>query len=276
MHISQIRKSAVMSVDISAKADPQPAAAIGKRQGVSDAEMIALADQIDLLGATFAEMQRQLSGLTARMRAMAPPDGRSGDSVRAAEGIPALPVGFALRDDVAPTVTPAEEKAFSAPAVRTDEPPALAAPATTPSLAEVFADAGKVDHLQDILLNYRDLIAQPVKSEINRWIAQAGGVTCEVAEDDGFYLPGGDAKGLLVLIPLAGESAIILPAGRLVVEFASHFANIIAMRAVTRHAFDLIAGDGGKMQLIEPAYATLIGNEWRLDRPGRIGGFASD
>lgn len=285
MHISQIRKSAFMSVDIGAKTEQHPPAAIAGRLGISDIEIVALADQIDQLGTAFAEVQRQLSSLTARIRAMAPVDVRSDEAV-APPGQSPLPVVVTMRNDVMSALAAQEARPFDAEplaapvhaeeTVQVEEAIATIDTPATPSVAEAFTDPAKVDHLQDILQSYRDLIAQPVKNEINRWITQAGGLSCEVADDGRFNLPGGDAKGLLALIPLDGQSAIILPAGRLVVDFTSNFANVIAMRAVTRSAFELTAGGGGKMQLIDPAYARWDGREWRLDRPGRIGGLSSD
>jgi len=266
-----------MSVDISAKGDHQPSDCGGGQQGISRTEMVAVADQIDQLGMVFAEMQRQLLGLTALIRTLA--DVRSGEVVAMAEQS-VLRAGLPMRKDdmqgqAAPESALFDAEPFAAP-VHAEETIATVGAPSTPSLADVFSDPMQVDHLQEIVQSYRDLIAQPVKNEINRWIAQAGGLSCEVVDDDRFHLPGGDSKGLLALMPLAGQSAIILPAGRLVVDFTSNFANVIAMRAVTRHAFDLIGGGGGKMQLIEPAHATFIGDEWRLDRPGKIGGFSSD
>jgi len=258
-----------MSVNIGAKADHQSAAAIDGRHDISGSEILALADQIDQLGTAFGEIHGQLSALTIRIRAMAPADDRAGEVVAIAEQS-ALPV-----EPRAPQLTPPDPEPLAAP-VLAQETIATIEASAVPSPADVFSDPTKVDYLQDILQSYRNLIAHPVKNEINRWITQNGGVSCEVTDDDRFHLPGGDAKGLLALIPLADHSAIILPAGRLVVDFTSNFANVIAMRAVTRHAFDLIGGDGGRIQLIEPAYATMLDGEWRLDRPGKVGGFSSD
>ncbi|MEO7692222.1 MAG: hypothetical protein ABIS51_23255 [Sphingomonas sp.] len=132
------------------------------------------------------------------------------------------------------------------------------------------------DHRDKLLEEYRELIAQPRKADINRWIDERGGESVEAAEDGAFQPLGRDSGGLLVLLPLDDQRALVLPGGRLVVDFATSFANVISMRSVTRQAFDLTNDGSGVLQLVEPAFAERRDGVWRLARPGRLAGLKPD
>ena len=124
----------------------------------------------------------------------------------------------------------------------------------------------------EILAEYRKLIAQPRKAEINRWMDDHQGESCEATEDDGFRSLDREAGGLLVLLPLGGDRAMVLPAGRLVVDFATNFANSLSLRSVTRQTFELVEDGSGVLRLAEPAYAERREGVWRLTAPGRLSG----
>ncbi len=259
------------------------------QQGAGN-DMAGLADQFEQVGIVFAELERQLSALAARIRTMVPQAVPTAGPVQA----DAAPVqssesaghGDMLVRDVIPAIAETDRPVvdFFAPTAPTASTTPFSIDTAEPALAETLPPptADTVSHpsqrdlLDDQLQAYRDLIAQPRKSDINRWIDQQGGLTCEVGDDNSFQMPAGDGKGLLALIPFDGTRAIVVPAGRLVVEFATNFANVIAMRSVTRQAFDLNGSGSGKLQLIEPAYATNFHGEWKLERAGRLGGFSAD
>lgn len=82
-----------------------------------------------------------------------------------------------------------------------------AAPAVPPSSAP--------DGSRDALLEeYRKLIAQPKKADIDRWMDDHAGEGCEATEEGVFRLLGRDPGGLLVLVPLRDGTALVLPSGR--------------------------------------------------------------
>lgn len=138
--------------------------------------------------------------------------------------------------------------------------------------ASAQADAPDVEAL---LVNYRQLIAQPQKSEINRWADENGGEACEVHEDGTFHALSRDAGGLLILLRIDADRAVVLPGGRLVADFATNFANAISMRSVTRDCFDLVNDGSGVIRLIEPALARRSDGRWQLARAGKAAGFTS-
>lgn len=127
-----------------------------------------------------------------------------------------------------------------------------------------------------LLDEYRALIAQPRKADINRWIDERSGESIEATDDGSFQPLGRDSGGLLVLLAVDDQSALILPGGRLVVDFATSFANAISMRSVTRQAFELTNDGSGVLRLVEPALAERRDGIWRLARPGRLAGLKPD
>lgn len=129
---------------------------------------------------------------------------------------------------------------------------------------------------KDILEKYRKLIAQPRKAEINRWADELGGQSCEVTEDDGFQLLDRDSGALLVLLELDEQTAIVVPGGRLVVDFATNFSNAISMRSVTRQTFELVNDGSGILRVLEPAFVKRKNDAWVLLREGRISGLNAD
>lgn len=168
---------------------------------------------------------------------------------------------------------PATERPLYTNGGEGDEPnprPQILGPQTA-----AVAPAGGLN-LEVLLEEYRQLLAQPRKSEINRWADERGGEACEVHDDGGFEALSRDSGGLLILLKIDAERAVVLPGGRLVADFATNFANAISMRSVTRECFDLLNDGSGVIRLIEPALARRGDGRWRLDRPGKLAGFTSD
>ncbi|QCB42576.1 hypothetical protein E5673_10330 [Sphingomonas sp. PAMC26645] len=142
------------------------------------------------------------------------------------------------------------------------------APASEPPPSQAATSEREVEVLDE----YRKLIAQPRKAEINRWTDDHDGESCE-ATDDGTFRPlDREAGGLLVLLPLGRDRAMVLPAGRMVVDFATNFANALSLRSVTRQTFELVEDGSGVLRLVEPAYAERLEGVWRLSSPGRLSG----
>ncbi|WP_380784843.1 hypothetical protein [Sphingomonas sp. R86521] len=132
-------------------------------------------------------------------------------------------------------------------------------------------------HPRDEMLDeYRALIAQPRKTDIKRWIDERGGEVCEATEDGGFQPLGRDSSGLLVLLRTSEHTAVVLPGSRMIVDFPTDYANAISLRSVTRQSFDLVEDGSGVLRLLEPARAELRGGTWRLTQPGRLAGLKPD
>lgn len=159
---------------------------------------------------------------------------------------------------------------------RRTAPEPASEPAAKPWVASssqpMSAQTAVSEHDAEVLAEYRKLIAQPRKAEINRWMDDHQGESCEATEDDAFRSLDREAGGLLVLLPLGGERAMVLPAGRLVVDFATNFANSLSLRSVTRQTFELVEDGSGVLRLAEPAYAERREGVWRLMVPGRLSG----
>lgn len=134
------------------------------------------------------------------------------------------------------------------------------------------AQAATSERDVEVLDEYRKLIAQPRKAEINRWTDEQEGESCEATEDGAFRPLDREAGGLLVLLPLGRDRAMVLPAGRMVVDFATNFANSLSLRSVTRQTFELVEDGSGVLRLVEPAYAERREGVWRLTSPGRLSG----
>lgn len=134
------------------------------------------------------------------------------------------------------------------------------------------AQAATSERGTEVLDEYRKLIAQPRKAEINRWTDDHEGESCEAMEDGAFRPLDREAGGLLVLLPLGRDRAMVLPAGRMVVDFVTNFANSLSLRSVTRQTFELVEDGSGVLRLVEPAYAERREGVWRLTSPGRLSG----
>lgn len=176
----------------------------------------------------------------------------------------------------APTLTVRSDR-DAAEAHRTDIAESALAPPSVPEIDEpnVAFDAPN-DRREAILEAYRGLIAQPRKSDINRWAEEFGGIVCEVTDDAAFQVTSREAGGLLVLVPVNDDEAIVVPSGRLVVDFATSYANVIAMRSVTKNSFELTQDGTGVLRLIEPAVAERSGDTWRLAQAGVVSGLKPD
>ena len=151
---------------------------------------------------------------------------------------------------------------------------ALAPIASPPPLAPT-AGANVANHIEALLPDYRALLARPRKADINSWIKAQAGQNCEFRDDNGLVLTVWDGSGLLVLVPIDDAVAIIVPGSRMVVEFATSFANLLSMRAVTRHAFHLSPDGLGALQLVSPALAEWVDGQWHLTQPGTLAGFTN-
>ncbi len=162
-----------------------------------------------------------------------------------------------------------------APAVPSTAAPAgesEAKPWVPPASEPVPEHRRASEHDEGLLSEYRELIAQLRKADINRWTDDHEGESCEATEDGAFRPLDRDSGGLLVLVPLDRDRAMVLPAGRLVVDFATNYANSLSLRSVTRHTFELVEDGSGVLRLVEPAYAERREGVWRLARPGRVSG----
>jgi hypothetical protein len=81
--------------------------------------------------------------------------------------------------------------------------------------------------------------------------------------------------GLLVAFAVSDGTGLLVPGGRMAVEFATSFASPISMRSVTRDCFELTADGTGVLRLLEPARVTARYENWELVSPGRLAGFTS-
>ena len=126
-----------------------------------------------------------------------------------------------------------------------------------------------------VLDEYRQLIAEPRKAEINRWADEHGGISCAIKEDGTIAALSREAGGMLLVVCDRDGSRLLLPGGRMVVEFATSFANMMSMRSVTRDCFELTSDGSGILRLLEPALVTGDGGHWDLASPGQLSGFTS-
>lgn len=124
-----------------------------------------------------------------------------------------------------------------------------------------------------VLDNYRKLIAEPRKAEINRWADDCGGISCAVNEDGSISALPREAGGVLVIVSDADGALLLLPGGRMVVEFATSFANMMSMRSVTRDCYELSGDGSGLLRLLEPARVSGGSGFWSLVSPGKLSGF---
>lgn len=164
-----------------------------------------------------------------------------------------------------------------APLVRERLAPLQTAPAAheAPMWRDALRSGVAPTRAAEITDEYRTLIAHPRKADIKRWIDEQGGELCEVV-DDGSFQTSRDGTGLLVMITLDETRALILPGGRLVVDFATNFANPLSLRSVTRQTFDLEPDGTGVLRLVEAAQAEYRDGAWRLANAGRLAGLTGD
>ena len=107
--------------------------------------------------------------------------------------------------------------------------------------------------------------------------ARIGLVDDGATGEDGALQPlAREAGGLLVLVPHDDAMGVLLPGGRLVVDFPTNFANAMSMRRVTRQSFELLSDGSGVLRLVEPAWAERVGEKWQLVSPGKLAGLKSD
>lgn len=165
---------------------------------------------------------------------------------------------------VGPARPAAPELSF-APSQPTADLPMMAADSASDIAAKIDA----------MLPAYRALLARPRKADLNNWIEAQGGQTCEVRDDPSLSLAPWDGTGLLTLVQVNDEIAVIVPGSRMVVEFATGFSNLLSTRAVTRNAFDLSPDGVGALQMVSPAIAKWGKGQWYLAQPGRLAGFTN-
>lgn len=190
-----------------------------------------------------------------------------GAKAAARSGQEAPPSPFVIREVGAPDI-------LTKPSVLT-EPVSTLSTSDEP-VVEAEPEGSPIDRRAETLEAYRNLIAQPRKSDINRWADDVGGLVCEANDDGGFQTLSREAGGLLVLVPINDSLAIVVPSGRLVVDFATSYANVIAMRTITKNVFELTQDGTGVLRLIEPAIAKRNGETWRLVEAGQLAGLKAD
>lgn len=124
---------------------------------------------------------------------------------------------------------------------------------------------------RELVAGYQAAIAERSKGPIREWLAQNNSTTLDISED-GQLLP--CDGGPIAAIMIDQHRAILLPTAAFVVDFATRFAaSQISMRQVMRNCFDAVADNSGEMRLQAPAIASLDGDRWVLDKPGRLSGF---
>jgi hypothetical protein len=238
-------------------------------------ELKGLEEQISGFDIIFSEIQNRLNILRPDRPAAAPTAAVSrqapGPSDRAVPAPPAPALTASLSDqDVAET--PGRPEHDDLPTSPTSDRGPVANDAPSPA---AVVDRSEI-RLQELVREYRELIAEPRKNEINRWCDEAGGWACEVGDDGTLRPLTREAGGLLVLIALEDRIGVVVPGGRLVVDFPTDFANAIAMRRVTRHAFELVNDGTGILRLTEAAEVERVGDKWQLVRPGTLAGLKSE
>lgn len=126
-----------------------------------------------------------------------------------------------------------------------------------------------------LIADYRALITQPRRADITRWIDQHGGRSCEVGDGDVLQMVDQDAGAPLAMLPLSDALALVVPSGRTVVDFPTSYVDGMTLRLKTRGTFTLEADGATAMRLLSPAIARLADGRWRIERPGRLAGFAT-
>lgn len=208
-------------------------------------------EQIGKFDIVFSDVQRQLAGLRQ------PPAAAPAPGPATARNTGASPPAFQPR------------AADPAPLPQTAATP----PQPSSGVSAPYEDRSD---LEQLAAEYRELIAQPRKTEINRWTEESGGWPCEIGEDGSIQPLGRDGGGLLVLLTRDDRRGIIVPGGRMVVDFPTSFSDVISMRRITRQSFELVDDGTGVLRLAEPAYAERDGGKWQIIQPGKLTGFKSD
>lgn len=240
--------------------------------------------QIASFDVVFSDMQEQLSQISDELKDLrggrgqsaasvaTPPSSLVAQSSHATELVSAAPaIGSTSEPEGIIGARQSMENAAELP------PAAPLAPAfeAEPLPVASAESAPATDSTPSLIDDYRQLIAEPRKNEINRWVDERGGMSCMVSEDGTIFPLAREAGGLLVVLRTTDGTELLVPGGRMAVEFATSFASPISMRSVTRDCFEL-SGDGtGILRLIEPAQIHSYGEGWSLVSPGRLSGFTS-
>ncbi|MDE0924820.1 MAG: hypothetical protein OSA96_17725, partial [Aurantimonas coralicida] len=222
-------RSALSETDKRVRQLPRPAEDAGRIDRTASTLQVLL-DQVRRLEEAVAALRPSSSSPAPASAAPSPPLGSPEQTATAERAIaapePIVGIGGDGGGPSARAFEPSpEERASSGRTI-----PALASePVVKPWVASALeptpAQAAASERDFEVLDEYRKLIAQPRKAEINRWTDDHDGESCEATEDGAFRPLDREAGGLLVLLPLGDDRAMVLPAGRMVVDFATNFAN---------------------------------------------------
>lgn len=255
--------------DLSEPKSRQPRVESASHQ-VAEAMLLKMSDHFNSFDTVFTDMQRQLAVIRGAV-ADPSPDRRSAATSNAA--VAEFSHDEEARpEDLPPTrfdppVQPFNLARDSAASQLSPEPPGPEM--TDRPVALAGGDLGR------LVEQYRLLLAEPRKNEINRWLDDNGGIRCEAADDGEIVLLGRDGSGLLTLLPMGEGGAIVVPSGRLIADFATSFASSLALRPITRELFTLVSDGSGRLRLIEPAVVTSIQDRWKLVHAGTLSGLTS-
>lgn len=127
----------------------------------------------------------------------------------------------------------------------------------------------------DLIEQYRELIAKPRKNEITRWFDSLEGIPCEATDENVFHTVDRGDGARLMLVQLTERFGLVLPSALMVVDFATSFSDVLSARSATRKTFALDADGSGTLRLVEAATAVLMDGNWKLKAPGRLAGLAN-
>lgn len=127
----------------------------------------------------------------------------------------------------------------------------------------------------DLIEQYRELIAKPRKNEITRWFDGLEAIPCEATDDNVFQTVDRGDGARLMLVQLTERFGLVLPSALMVVDFATSFSDVLSARSATRQTFALDTDGSGTLRLVEPAMAVLMDGNWKLKAPGRLAGLAN-
>ena len=237
---------------------------------VAEAMLLKISDHFNSFDTVFTDMQRQLAAIRGAV-ASSSPDRRSAATSNVAVA------KFSHDEEAKPEDLPPTQ--FDPPGERFNLARGSAdSQLSTEPLGPEVADrqvALASGHLGRLVEQYRLLLAEPRKNEINRWLEDNGGIRCEAADDGEIVLLGRDGSGLLTLLPTGEGGAIVVPSGRLIADFATSFASSLALRPITRELFALINDGSGMLRLIEPAVVKSVQDRWKLVHAGTLSGLTS-